>query len=37
MEFRDTRHRQVHLEAGALSDILFFLLIIPTHFWENYC
>jgi biopolymer transport protein ExbD len=27
MEFRDKRHRQTHLEVGALSDILFFLLI----------
>ena len=27
MELRDKRHRQIHLEAGALSDILFFLLI----------
>ena len=27
MELRDKRHRQVHMEAGALSDILFFLLI----------
>jgi len=27
MEFRDRRHRSVYLEAGALSDILFFLLI----------
>jgi biopolymer transport protein ExbD len=27
MELRDKRHRSVHLEAGALSDILFFLLI----------
>lgn len=27
MELRDRRHRQPHMEAGALSDILFFLLI----------
>ena len=27
MELRDKRRRSIHLEAGALSDILFFLLI----------